>query len=565
MTPNNVPNPIQVLLKDRMVFVKNVLTQSDKYIDIIREIIMSINPLEFKQINTALALLRDATTHIPTTDISADKKAIEIFTTTMDLYSKFATVDAALREVISMFENETYLTLAVHNMSSSYVVNLRRMSSVVTGEYEKFLNASARDDDSVFDYVFKIPHSTDDLYDFATKNEFIVNKFTIKLVGVAIKEVEGSRKYRMENMIEKQKDIIFDVDRLIMSNYTGSQASVVRYNLLPAGSSMIIEELFSALGVEYKSQNTTAQNWEKLANKGQGVIVLTNCTKSPVEFNMDGLINSEYVTANQLSTPPLSGLTKKIIQRFDTVKRLPVDVTIPKYTAIYPGHKDTWLVMETLNGQHWRQLAYKGTTSIPKEIISGLHVGITTRPDQYNLSISDEILKKCFDSKSQLTLDAYSRKQTISISSEPLKAKILEKLTRSFEINVASIKSPVDVKRSAVNVDEITSVILSSLTYSKIAKTATEHGASENMITYFIKINDLTHTFIKELNRRWTREVIEERMFKDYSGSELNKNIMTIFTSVTKAAIDELDNAKAWTGYDQTLKEFVIDTRFMNV
>lgn len=553
---------IQSLLKTRCNHIKNILSNAATYIDIIREIIMSINPIEFKRINAALTLLRDAIVHIPATDFIADK-TYDIYTVTMDLYSKFALVDSALREILSMFENETYLTLAIHNMSSSYVVNLRRMNSVVTGEYEKYLNASVRDDDIIFDYVFKMPHTKDDLYDFATKNEIIVNKFTVKFVGVAIKEVEGSRKHKLEDMIEKQKDIIFDVDRLIMSNYSGAQASVVRYNLLPATPSMSLTELFALFDLEYKSSMSLAQNWEKLANKGSGIIALTNCTKTPVEFNMDGLINSEYVTTNQLNTPPLSGLTKKIIQRFNTVKRLEGGSHASEYIATYPSHRETWYVMETLNGIHWRQLAYKGETKIPKDVITGLYVGITTRPDQYNLAQSDEILKKCFDAKSQLTLDAYTRKISAQPSSEPIRAKILDQMTRYFEPSAGFIKTTSGVKSAAVDIDRITSIINTVLAYPKSIGRATEHGASESMITYFIKMNDINNTFVKELNRRWTAEIIDERLFKDYSGPELKKHIMTVFTSVTKAAIDELDNSKLWTGYDQTLKEFVIDTRFL--
>lgn len=585
---------INNLLKTRISPLNAIIQRATKYIDIVREIIMGNNPMEFKNINQELSSLRDNVNSVPNIDLSdlveyqrnnkstnqptnkptnqptekveiTDKTVVQdakisnnSFTVIMDLYNKFMTIEKSLHVIIAMFENELYLNLATYNISSSYLHSVRKYKSDTISDYQSYLSISAVDDEKIFLYIFQqVPYTRESIYEFAIKNEFVVNKFTIRLVGRAIEITEGPRRRRLEQMIETQKDIIFNTSRIVLTKYTGAQSTVVRYNLLPITKSLPIEEIFTMCDVTYDQNLTIDENWKLLAAKGHGIVAINNANNSPMEFTIDGLINTEYVMANNLNIPIIAGLNNKILERFDTTKLLPRSTGSSKTTetAIHKGYKDSWYVMESINGVLWRRLAYKGNVSIPADIIAGLELGLTTRPDQYNLIQSDEILKKHIDPKMQLVLSSYMSAVTVKPSSEPIKTAILDEMSKLFEKQVEHIKTPRDLKRLAVDVDEINKILAKLLQPTKVLG----KDPSEYMITYLLRFNEIASRFIKELNRRWLIENVQDRLFLDYDGAELHRSLRNIFHNVTTAAINELDSAEQWTGYDQSLKDFTLD------
>ena len=279
----------------------------------------------------------------------------------------------------------------------------------------------------------------------------------------------------------------------------------------------------------------------------------------------------DFITKNNLKTQPLSGLTKKIITRFNTANRLPPaksTVDGPEAEAgnqlsepirRVAGTQETWIVIESINGDMWRQLGLRGEGVIPGTMILGLTEGLTLRPHRYHSIQSEQILKKCFDKKAPLLLDIYAEQNKTLGTSEPITATIISKLTsimekklETMEINLLNFTT-VATDRVPVN-----KVLLSVLTH-----TTGTYGSrsSEYLVTYIAKLERIQYKFGTEIGSAAREADIPERMFKERTGDDLKSRLLAIYQSILQTAVDKLDSTRVWMEYDMTLKEFFLEEK----
>jgi hypothetical protein len=442
-------------------------------------------------------------------------------------------------------------------------MNIYHERNVVSYRYEKYLEISVVDDEKIFEIVcneIKIADNSDNVIAFIIKNENVINKFTIKLIGAIIKIVNGERKRRLELIIEKQKDILLGSSRKDLSKWPGVQGKISRYGLIPITISMNISELFGTLKLEYEKELSNDENFTRAA-KEIGIIILNIATPNPIEFSLRGLIDIDFINAHDLKTNPASGLTKKILERFNTAKLLPKgsnSAPMVKYPAKIKSNK--WYIFETLNGILYRQLGRNGRAIITSEDISGLLVGLSTRAQVYNLIQSNDIVAKCFDPKNQLVLSSYKDDKKVVHSSEPIKASIINQLSTWFDKQITEHvpKSAQQVKSMAINSAIITEVLLDTLTHSTGIY---GKGSSEYLVTYIAKFDSIIHKFIRELERRWGDEKISNMLFKERTGNDLHKYLMNMYTHIVKLSADEMDKSNVWTEYDISLKEYFLEQK----
>lgn len=540
------------LIKQRIKYAVTLATRAEKYIDVIKDIVSGINPQEYKSCMAAIDRLKN-TESIIMSLFGGDS----IFISMKNVYNELLSVDEAMTTLLKTLTNETYFKMAMHNMSATYVMNVHTERNAAIDLHEKFLEVSVLDDEKIFADVFtelKAASNPTPAIAFIMDNETEINKFTIRLIGMVIKSVSGERKRRLELIIEKQKDIVLGSTRVDISKYVGVQGLLVRYGLRPLTVSMPIGELFGKLNLAYNSKLSLDENCK---NAGAGIIVVNISNNSPIEFDLRGLIDNEYITANDYKTSQVSGLTKKIIDRFSTTKFLPRAGSAGK-TLIYPS-KGPWYILQTINGELYRALG-KDTTAVAPDTIVGLINGLSTRPNQYNLAHSADILGKCFDPHAQLILDSYAEAKQSVASSEPTKAAIVERMREWFtkQIHDKKPQSAREVKLHAVNTQIITEILLDILTHT----TGTHgKGSAEYIITYISKFDAIIYKFIKELERRWGEEQIADRVFKERSGADLEKYILDVHDGVVKLAVNELDKSLAWSEYDTSLKEYFLERK----
>ncbi len=541
---------IPELARGRLQSASVVLQKTSRYMEIIGDIMRGLNP-------SGHADVMSATRETPEiiARISAFELGENILSSVFDLYKLVTALDEHLQLLTGVFENQTYAKMALHNMSSTYTTNIYAERNAAEVAHEKYKHASIRDDEEIFALV--VSEAQCDIIEFVIRNDTI-NKFTIKLIDWAIANSTGEKRRRAELIIEKQKDTVLGVERIKLAG-AGVQSLISRYNLTAITRSMPLGELFTRLKLGYSANDSLEDNCARLARAGPGFILVNKSTPSPIEFNLSGLIDLDYVVKNNMKTPAMSGLTKKIIERFNTANMLarggPAEPT-----RVIPGTVPMWYVLETINGVLWRQLGCAGQTIIPTNLVTGIVSGLTTRPHQYNDIQSDVIISRCFDPVAGMILDDYEKLKTEVGTSEPMRAAIVDKLTADFETKIAGSMpgSPQELLAMVVDQTAISGVHLGILTHTTGAR---GQGSGEYFITYITKFDGIVRAFIKELNRRWESAAITARDFKELAREPLRALLVKTYRDVTRAAAAELDSSRTWTDYDITLKEYFLERK----
>jgi hypothetical protein len=540
------------LLRSRLQIIHNIATKTTKYLQIVKDIVLSINPTEYAQINDAVAMLLSSEVTLSKMDI----------TSINHIYDMFVTIDEKLQHIFALYENANYLKLAVHNMSSTYTSDIYRARNNVLHDYEKYLNLTASDDAIIFDIVFSESSSINDpaaALLFVEQQLTPVNKFTIKLLHWIIARATGEIRARAEQLVEIQKDKILGSSRTKLTT-GGAQGIMVRYNLVPATESLPIDKAFAAAGLKFNPKMDILQNFAfNITLNTPGIIAIYRQTSSPIEFNLRGLTDIDYITRHDLKTNPVSGLTKKIIEKFNTAKLLEKPRADAEHYEIYGTTNKKWYIFETINGINWRLLSHRGEIIVPAAAISGLLIGLSSRPLKYNNVCAEIILSKCFDAKSEHLLSDYEKRRLNAPASDIIRTKIVDKIMDSME----SMKS---IKNTKTTLDELRRVdvaLVNKTLLDVLIHMTGIHGKGslEYTLTYIAKIDSIARALVKELERRWADVEIPARLFSELSDSELAKSLNTIARGVVVAAVDELDRAHVWTDYDMTLKEYFLEEK----
>lgn len=544
---------IYEILKNRTEISLRIAERTVKYLNIIREIVLGISVSDYDSAEENIAFIFAFVKNVPEYKLILTDDARLFLDNFLKLYIDLAKVSQTLIDLYALFENQTYEKLAIYNMSATYATNIYREKADVASFLEKYKEISVRDDEIIFMQISTLQLDNKIVFDFIMENETIVNKFMTKILNMTIPRNSGSARRRLELIIEHQKDLVLGSQRINIAKWKGIQGILVRYNLHPITSSMPLAELFAIIGMKYDAKITADENFKKITS----VILINKSNSSPIEFNLQGLIDLEFIIKNNLKTKPMKGLNARIIEKYNTAKMLKSDASGNELTKIY-GQGDKYYIFETIDGDLYRLLGRDGNAHVPSDQITGLLKGLSGRSHQYNTIQGDIILRRCFDSK-YLHLLSMFVEHTERPSADPIKTSIVDKLVKSFESQIAEIEveGVRHFKSLVVDRNRIHDVLLKIINPPRIQ----DHGAPEIMMSYLAKLDSITTTFIKELERRWQDVTISDRMFSEHDKKEVTRICIQIFTNIVKSAADELDQSNAWTEPGGALKTFFIERK----
>lgn len=545
---------VREILTKRMEFISIFVNSISAYWKVVSEIIQSIDNAKYTKVQQDIAGLTGLITEIPT--IYSDTNVLQ---SAADLYSKISTLENCFVSIFSFLNNPEYAKLAVYNMSSTYTHNIYQHRNIAISAHEKYADASTRGDVEIFSHIFGSIPDHETVLAFIAKNTDVINKFTIKLLNWAITRSTGEQLRSLELVVETQKDKLLSAERLPASILPGIEGMLYRYGLVPETLCLELPAIFAQLGHDYVDSMLPNENMIALASAGPGIILVNKSNGSPMEFNLRGLIDHEYIEKHDLKSTITSGLTKKIITKFKTANMLEPGGTCEPI-KFFPGAKNTWIVMETINGKLWRLLRKDGV-EIPTNEIVGLVGGATTRPMTYNMMQSDIILSKCFSRNAPMYLQAYLDAD-IKPSTASLQANITEKLTAAYSVALTKItaqSAPIDIKtlrRGLLSSDVIFSVLAPILLHSH---SGTDKGTPEYLVSHAAKTDAVIRLFLKELDRQLYYTNIQERIFKENNPEQLKNVLIDLYKVAVSTAAQELDKSNAWTEYDSSLKNFMIE------
>lgn len=559
---------ISYLLTKLMKYVEVVTRRTEHFVKVIASVISSMNPAEYDLTMQNLQYLKECIVAIP--GIVTDG-IHELANNALKLYSELEKTDAAMEQLISILNNNVYEKLSRISVSASLFIDAQLNRKTALKAYNDYLTHEVESDAIITDYITEmlLAEDVNNAYDFIMQNSAIVNKFTVKLISKLIPMVTGEQRSQLQLLVEKQKDDVIGASKINISGWSGIQALILRYNLTPVTASMtkdkLCAEIASVLGIQptYDSAKSIMDN---LVLSTHGVIMINISNSSPIEFDLRPVASAEYIAENNLMTNPISGLTKTVLARFKTAVMLPVGADtgfsgitpLPTYT-ISANDKQQYIIVETINGDLYRALGADGGILVPRERITGMIEGISTRYSRYNEIQSESIIKRAVDSHAAETMAEFenSNRDTSGIP-----AAIVEALTKSFSERADTIRDIGHFRDQAMAADITRGVLL------KVFKHVTGtkgRGHIEYLVTFVAKFDHIFSKFMTELERKVDERPIAKRTFTELAKNELKKELISAYRAIIESVASDLDKLKLWENYDTSLKQFAMDKRFLIV
>lgn len=554
----------QNLLEKRMTIAAQMTDKISTYFDVIKDMIVKIDPKAHNKFMNALILIKDSVHEIQNIKIAANNPT-DWLKLGQYLYNLLGNIKEMYPVIHDSLVNEKYLKMAIYNMSATYSLEIETNRITALNLLQQYYETCV-DDAEIIDIILdKVNLQTNipTVLLFINDNEKMVNKFMIEVLRETIKHVNGDSKQRLLDLIEQQKNILFNSQRLVLK-YRGPQSPLVRYGLCPKTLSMPIWELFELIGAKWRSKTDIKDNFRQLATELHShIFVIDKIASSPIEFDIRGLVSIEYITQNDLKTNPTNGLNKKILERYNTIKELPTGNTLMKFAVtrfLIPNAKQAYII-ETLNGNLYRLMSNTKELYADIDSVRGLINGLSTRPIVYGHLHEMDIINKCFDEKSHIILNAYNEQVHAAPASYIVKEKVISDFMEEYEkvINQHIPISPSEFRDMVTgNTNSINEILLYRLSHS--IKTP-EKGRAEYIITYMAKFDGIIRQFIKVLENKYNMYSISELLFKERTGNDLKQYLLAICKDIIVKVVNELDRAKQWTDYDISIKEFFLESK----
>ncbi len=556
------------LIEKRLDIIQQISSKSEEYFKIVKDIILSMNP---KLHNSFIAAMETVKTTIETLrgicariNVQGNDVA-QALALGYDIYDSLGQINSAIDVIYDTVSNENYAKMALYNMSATFTTGVQSDKTMLLSLLEKY-HAMLEDDVDIIGPLLQIvnakANSAQIILYFADSKR--LNKFMIELLRDTIGHVTGANKQKLLDIIEGQKDTLLGAKRINIT-YPGPQSPLVRYNLCPKMASVPIWELFEALGGKWVNKIGLVENLDRLAHEiGAAIIVIDKSSKSPIEFDIRGLVSSEYIVQNNLKISIQAGLNKKILERYNTVKELEPGRSLMEQavTRILPPGAKRAAVIETLNGNLYRVVSNTDKLFVDIESINGLINGLSTRPMEYHKIHEEDIVMKCFDPKANVILTAYNEEKRAMLPSDVIKGQVIQDFMETYErkFDKSIPREPNDVWNVVTDVNEINQILLNRLTHTMGVH---GKGSAEYTITYMTKFDSIIRQFIKELENRLKGANLTPMLFKEIRGEDLKKHVLSICKDILLKVVDELDRSRQWSEYDFSLKEYFLERKYI--
>lgn len=517
-------------IKIRGQYFNQIILNCDTYVEVQGDKIRSYNPDDYVYITTSLVTIKNQIKTMNEFDISKTD-----YGSFIRLFDLFGNLDYLISKVLSIMSYQKYVNLTRLRMSTTFNNDPVRLIEQINDTLIKLYKKIEQYDMDTINTILSridVTNTTaiDDIYDE------IINSSSNKLVNAIIvkilKHLSNEKQRRLTNKVEIQKDKSIGSTRFKLT-HDGIQSQMWSMNLIPGA---ICEQV-----------------------PNQSVIKINKSSSSPIDFNVSGLIDQEYIAKHQLNTLSLTCIDEVIVRRFATTITQEITNEQPSTVEIITPESETFTVVDTINGKIWRYLTYNGNILIHRSMLNTLLIGITTRPTNYNKYLEDVIIENYFDPKSELTKEQFKKSSQHRISPGSIKTKLIEALVTWFKEELR-IRKPSTIKEvKQIDLAQHARVILDYLT----GENASKQRSAEFTLTYLMQYDAILTTLSKDIKFKWNITHLPTNLFKEYTTtiaySYIVDTIITLITNIT----NEMDKNKAWTSTGYSLKEYYLEYNYV--
>lgn len=500
------------------------------------------------------------------------------------IYNCLSESFAIVTTAAAIFRPDSYIKAASKDLSTASLADLYSDRDYVLDSIEWWRRHEIREDISVVTEILTnvdIAANSAKLISFI-RSQAVVNRFTIELLRKM--STAGVQVRQVAELIDEEKNRLLGAGRVKLQ-LPAPQQPLVRFGLLPFTISMTLAEIVKVMAgaetLQVKARSAEAQTGVEEVTAGavpsreeiheafsklhHQVIVLDCSRQSTIEFDARGLISLDYLTENDLLAKKQSGLTKKILVRYNTVRQVgdldgPKPTSAPAVFVIGEPTEHTFVV-QMLTPAMFKLLSNNDQAIIDSSSVRGIAAGLSTRAAEYGRVCEGIILENIFDPGSANLQVLYADATDISLPGHILKADI----ARDFSIHFERLfeKQLPDGNAEFVRAVTNEATIVGILTRRLISQLASR--SNEFLVSYIYKFDALSRQFARELIGRTKKYRPSELVYKELRPTELRKHLHGICMTIIDEVIYELDRAKTWDEIDKSLKEFFIERKMISI
>lgn len=606
------------LNKTKQFEVQLIIDLGKSYGKYINDIVMSLNKDEMVSYDAAITALVKLREDTATLAQGLTMPIEQLLLKSHELYQTYSDISANIAALHRVAMNPNYSRMAMYNFSgttlNTIVINRNQLIETI----ERYSEINIDTDTKILKELIiraRVQEHLKQVLLFLMGSEHSTNRYIIELVRMAVKYTAGADRVKLLNIVEQEKDKTLKSSRQRL-DYPGVQGLIVRCGLVPVTESVSFVDLLKLIdGVQihdtlsvdkrgdyaemldkiggsrkertvrsaikttktqskyvksrpqttintaatsmFTTANCTAECFEHLAKSNDLCVVLIDkCSNNPIEFNINGLISTEYVEKYDLRTRPGACVDDKVLKRYNTVSEMTAARTEPAKLQSW-GQGAAALVIETINGDKYRILCNSMNHYFtPMSVIAPYMAGLNNRLIKYHLLHENDILAKCFDTKARDILANY-QKSTVQFPIETARRDLSEKLMESFTERVTTVL-PKNLQefKELVDKDQINSIMMGVfLKFLPVSQNP------EYAITYIVRFEDIIRLFNKEIDVHMRNIKITDLTFRERSPNDLRKFLIDTFGDVVRRSIDEMRKTKKFDDIETSLKEFYMEQK----
>lgn len=464
-----------------------------------------------------------------------------------DSYCKFSKLDSNLSTLLKLFSNKSYINYRNANISvtAAVIEESDRQSVIESFNYLKQINI--KNDTIIFNEIEKSLFSQNknekegekrgNLVIFLMKNRDI-NRFTIFLMGIAIKIASHNNRILLQKMIEEYKSISLESVR--SDNYMLSRINLFPLSPYKPFNEGIIDGIIESGDINLFVMNIKSQH--------------------EFEYNTH-LLYIDYASENNSNR--VKGLNEEFIKKTLTIsdisdqeeedkkkekKEDKKEVIVKKYHIV---DDKPWMFMEIMSnkyrflttnvvnyGEKSHKHLFNNAIFHDKYYLSG-------RPASYNKETYVDVI----DKQAIFIKDKYSKRPEIKESTDFKKQKLHDEIIKLISDNP---KTSREFRYPAISREQITHIFTSVFIKPQ---------NRESFYVYYIKIYNIINEFIKRLRKDFISLKINENIFVEYDSADIKKYFQNERDLTIKNILNAMDDLRLFSQFDTSLKEVFLQTK----
>jgi len=476
-------------------------------------------------------------------------------------YSSLESVYSTLTGLAGILNTPYYEERLTTSKSVGFQTQIREYVSRIRGIIDTYRTRSAKDDERDIAKVVSKLNLTDATAREAVIRDIIASTVPSRLlveVARALIRIDPGVSNRLEPTIARLKSHVLGDSTISGTATTDNIESWLTYqcDLTPGSVWMTHEELVTELGGKYDKSLSFEENL--LANTKENLLLVDRSGEREVDYCILPLTDSKYIAEHQLHTSPTSGLNKRVLKRFGTLRDIltePAAAKMPPKFVLRDISHNTLAVVTM--GIYARLLMEPGMASplVSTNVAQSLLAPLSSRPTKYSEIESDYILSVGEALEYRLIIKWYEELMAKPpYQTADLKADVVHKL-------VDSVKIDPTVHNTAAGFSELCRGSYTPVLVAETARFLGERALSgrEKRSTFTVRMAGLVSAFASALELVLTSKVATHHFTER---GDISRHLKGLYGDCMRATVEILDTPPSkFQQLGITLKEHFLKSR----